>query len=219
MDKMRWVGLAFVVVTVALVGAAVWAAVSGEGEQGEDVAAVAVTDSLAAKEDAEGPRGTGVRLGISGKIEYVVRDASGNIKQQMIIHNTSTSTILDAARDRLGGADGTLSGLSDDTGLFDNVQLVNTDLSGSAPSQAQLSEPDNLNENNPLDGTQSDGATGVYQTVAAFTASGAVVIEELQLTSGAGADDTPETPGAFQNVSITLASGDSLTITWTVTIS
>ena len=51
-----------------------------------------------------------------------------------------------------------------------------------------------------------------------FTATGAATIEELQLTSGAAVDTTVEAAGAWQNVSITLADTDTLTVTWTVDI-
>ena len=44
-------------------------------------------------------------------------------------------------------------------------------------------------------------------------------ILKLELTAGAGAAGTADTSlGAFQAVDVTLASGDSLQITWTVDI-
>ena len=91
MEKTRWLGLIFfaVVAFVAAAGVVTWAMGSGD----EDAPVVAQNqDGLASTTVAklrEGSGGPGVSFGISGIIEYVVRDADGNIKEQGIIHNTT----------------------------------------------------------------------------------------------------------------------------------
>lgn len=158
--------------------------------------------------------GTGVadRGAIVGSIEYTVRDANGVVKEHKAIHNTILSGLLNDARARLG-IDGTTIGNSD---LYNNIQAVGSDLSGTTPTNLQLSS--NLDAN-PASGTAATATeSGNYTVTKTFTASGASTIEELQLTKGAAANGTAETPGAWQNVSITLASGDTLAVTWTIDI-
>jgi hypothetical protein len=156
-------------------------------------------------------------LGIKGWVEYTVRDAQGDIRFQSARHNTKLTAFLNDARDRLGGADGSLTGLGN-TDLYDNIQACSADASGGACTLSS-----NLTAN-PADGTQStlagDGDGGNYQTVVTFTASGgSSTIEELQLTKGAATNGVADTGrGAWQNVSITLASGDTLQVTWTIDI-
>ncbi len=155
----------------------------------------------------------GESAGIKGEISYLVKDSSGVIKEQRSIHNTTLTALKNDARARLG-VDGTFTGLGNND-LYDNIQAVGSDLSGATPTNAQLST--NLDAN-PADGTNTAGGNGVYTTVKTFTASGAATIEELQLTKGSATNGTAEAPGAWQNTSITLASGDTLQITWTITI-
>lgn len=151
--------------------------------------------------------------GITGNISYILKDASGNVKEQNSIHNTTLAALKNDARARLG-VDGTFTGLTN-ADLYDNIQAVASDLSGATPTNPQLTT--NLDAN-PADSTNTAGGAGVYTAVKTFTASGAATIEELQLTKGAAANGTAEAPGAWQNTSITLASGDTLQITWTITI-
>lgn len=153
---------------------------------------------------------------VSGVIEWTQRDASGNVLSHQTIHNTTTTLLKNHIRTLLGTAGGP-AGVTTDADLYDNIQLltandVNREVT---PIAGDLSA--NLTAN-PADGTNADGATGVYTTVVTFTATGASTIEELQLTKGAATSGTPETIGAYQDVSITLASTDTLEVTWTVTI-
>ena len=149
---------------------------------------------------------------VKGVIEYTVRDASGAIKERVTINNNTTPVLLNAARDRLGVA---VAGLTADN-RFDNIQAANADLAG-ASAAANLSA--NLDANPNGTNAGAAGADGVYTATQTFTATGASTIEELQLTSGNATSGTSEAAGAFQDVNITLADTDTLTVTWTVTIS
>lgn len=155
---------------------------------------------------------------IAGYIEYTVRDASGNVKAHKLARNTTTDTLKNAARARLGVDGTTLAAANAD--LFDNIQACSANATGGACTLVThtLLQVSGANAN-PADGTNTAGGTGVYTTVVAWTATGALTIEELQLTSGAVTSGTAQTAGAFQDVSITLANTDTLTVTWTITIS
>ena len=114
--------------------------------------------------------------------------------------------------------DGTLAGLTDNTGLFDNIQALGVVRSG-VPSGGNPDLSANLDAN-PADGTNAAGATGIYTVTKTFTASGASTIAELNLTRGAAVNGTLETTvGAWQAVTITLANTDTLQVTWTITVS
>ena len=155
---------------------------------------------------------------IKGVVEWVQRDATDVVLNQSLSGNTTMDLIKDDARARLG-VSGTTAPTSD-TDLYDNITLCGTDDSGGLCST--ISDVSNITENNPQSGTGATGATGVYTVALTFTASGAVTIEELQLSKGAVVDGTPPSTaniGAFQNVSVTLANGDTLTVTWTITVS
>lgn len=154
---------------------------------------------------------------IKGVIEWTHRDAVGNIIKSVVINNTTVDLIKNDARARLGVA-GTTEPATDND-LYDNISLCSADVSG---VQCTLSTVANITESNPQTGTGTAGATGVYSVQVTFTATGAVTAEELQLSKGAVTDGTPATTaqiGAWQNVSLTLANGDTLTITWTITVS
>jgi hypothetical protein len=132
---------------------------------------------------------------ISGVISWTQWDANGNVIGRQIIHNTTTTLLKDHLRTLLGTAGGP-AGITGDADLYDNIQLLTADDADreTTPANGDLSA--NLDAN-PADGTNADGASGVYTTVVTFTASGASTIEELQLTKGAATSGTAETIGAF----------------------
>lgn len=155
---------------------------------------------------------------IRGLIEYEVRDASGRVKEHRVIHNATLAALLNDARTRLG-VDGAFTGLGNND-LYDNIQAVSSDLSGATPTNAQLTTSIG---SNPVDGTNATASIGAdvsgnYTVITTFTATGAATIEELQLTKGAATSGAAEAPGAWQNVAITLANGDTLQVTWTIDI-
>lgn len=154
---------------------------------------------------------------IRGSIEWTQRDSMGNVIETVSIKNTTLDLIKNDARARLG-VDGTTAPTGNDD-LYDNISLCSNDASG---AQCTLATVANITETNPQDGTGATGGTGVFTVAVTFTATGAVTAEELQLSKGSVSDGTPATTsqiGAWQNVSITLGNGDTLTITWTVTVS
>lgn len=151
---------------------------------------------------------------IKGVVEWTHRDASGAVLGHSLLDNTTLDLIKNDARGRLG-----VSSTLADADLYDEIALCSSNSSGAA---CTLSTVGNITEANPQEGTGSAGGTGVFSVALTFTATGAVTIEELQLVKGNNADgDVPTTSeiGAWQNVSVTLADTDTLTVTWTVTVS
>ena len=153
---------------------------------------------------------------VSGVIAWTQRDASGDVLAHQTIRNTTTSLLKDHIRTLLGTAGGP-AGVATDADLYDNIQLLTADDVDREVTPANGDLSVNLNAN-PADGTNVDGATGVYTTVVTFTASATSTVQELQLTKGAAVSGTAETIGAFQDVAINLANLDTLEVTWTVTI-
>lgn len=151
---------------------------------------------------------------IKGVVDWVHQDANGNILARALLDNTTMDLIKDDARGRLG-----VSATLADADLYDEIALCSNNVSGLA---CTLSTVGSITEANPQEGTGVAGGTGVFSVALTFTATGAVTIEELQLVKGNNADAAVPTTseiGAWQNVAVTLANGDTLTITWTVTIS
>jgi hypothetical protein len=151
---------------------------------------------------------------IVGVIEYTVLDADGQTKTHKIIRNTTADGFKNDARARLGTLVTSL--VADD--LYDNITLCSVAATSTICATGNLSA--NLDAN-PADSTEANGATGVYTATKTFTASGASTILALQLTKGVvvNAANTNQSVGAYQSVNVTLASSDTLQITWTVTIS
>ena len=150
---------------------------------------------------------------ISGLIEYSVRDASGAVKEQRVIHNTTADAFKNAARARLGVAGTTLGASNVD--MYSSIRACNNAASSTLCTSTNLTS----NVNNPIDAAGAAGGTGVYTATGTFTATGAAgPILTLQLTDR-NATDGSRSVGAHQTVNITLASGDTLQVTWTITIS
>ena len=208
MKRILGISLAVLAVALLAVGTALWS--GGSVTNDSSVASSVVVDSTSPGSNSE-------NLAIVGQIAYIVRDSSGNIKENIVIPNTTVALFKNDARARLGVA-GTTAPTSDDD-LYDNISLCGADASGGLCGTFTAA---NVTENNPQDGTGSTGGEGVYSVVVTFNATGAVTIEELQLSKGSVTNGTaPSTSqiGAYQNVSITLANGDSIQITWTITVS
>ena len=150
---------------------------------------------------------------IKGVVEWTHRDAGGAVLGQSLRDNTTLDEIKNDARDRLG-----FSSTLTDADLYDEIALLSDNPGGLATGTLST----NTTENNPQEGAGTQGGTGEYSVVLTFTATGTVTIEELQLVNGDNGDT--EVPiateiGAWQNVSVTLENGDTLTVTWTITVS
>ena len=232
---MRVLGISFVVATVAAVVFAVGVQVfGGEREvptfKAAQVTTLGVSDDFARPGNFARP-GRGVNVGISGIIEYVVFDGDGNILDSVIIHNTSTAALLDAASNRLATTTTTSDTSTGTDRTYDNLQLCSNDDvgAGSCSLVANISDSDGGTGINPVDTTATLGVdagggdtTGTYQVTDTFfcdtSGAGACsAIEELQLTGGAGTNGVSEAGvGAFQDVSVTLNDNDSIQVTWTI---
>lgn len=157
--------------------------------------------------------GTTENVGIRGFVEYTVYDAAGDLKYQSARLNTTMALLKTDIRDRIGKAGTTIAS---DTALYDGLQLANTDKAGTAPSNIQLAA--NLDAN-PVEGAKADVGTNGYSVTKTFTAAGASTIEEFQLARGDAVSGAAlSSIGAFQDVKIVLATGDTLIISWTVVI-
>ena len=150
---------------------------------------------------------------IKGVVEWTHRDAGGAVLGQSLRDNTTTDLIKNDARDRLG-----FSSTLTDADLSDEIALLSDNPGGAATGTLST----NTTEANPQEGAGAQGGTGVFSVTLTFTATGTVTIEELQLVNGDNADTEVPTAaeiGAWQNVAVTLENGDTLTVTWTVTVS
>ncbi len=154
--------------------------------------------------------------GIKGMVEWSVFDASGNLKQHYVNHNTTMTVLKTDARTALGNI---AAPIGSATTAYDNIQLLNADKSGIPTANGDLSTPANITEGNPKSATYAAVGDNAYTATQTFTATGAVVIEELNLTNGAVTGGTYMAGvGAWQNVSVTLAATDTLQVTWTITV-
>ncbi|MDP2953668.1 MAG: hypothetical protein Q8O76_10170 [Chloroflexota bacterium] len=163
--------------------------------------------------------GAGIKdgVGIKGIIEWTVYDSAGNIKEQKLVHNTDTLLGHTAAADRLF-----LEATNIDAGgndAFAAIQL--NSVAGAAAAGTKLTTVGT----NPLNDTSvtcSDSGGTVRRCVidAAFTATEGAAIVEIQLVKGAdgAAAAAAASIFAYQGVTITLASADSVTFTWTVNL-
>ena len=212
---MRWVGSGFAIATVAAVIFAVAVQMFSDDSDVGPTSSISPVTALAISDDLDSPRGSGVNLGISGIIEYVIRDGNGDVKQQVVIHNTSTAALLNAASDRLAVA--TTTAESSGTDIYDNLQLCsnNDNGAGSCTLVGSISDSDGGTGINPVDTVPSRNVdagggdtTGTYQVTDTFFCdtggASCTAIEELQLTGGPGTQGLSEANvGAYQNVSVT----------------
>ena len=236
MEKTRWLGLIFfaVVALVAATGVVTWA--MGSGDEDAPVA-VQNQDGLASTTVAklsQGSGGPGVSFGISGIIEYVVRDGDGNIKEQGIIHNTTNDPegLDEVLALTIGTAVTGTSAKFDDIGAL--CVAVGTDNPNDGTDAASLC--DNLDgsgdgagtlKNNPQTGTVAEvSESGNGTIIVTFVADGAAVtVAQIVLTkrgnfdnAGAGGVAIVDSDIlAYQDVpDVNLADADSVQYTWTL---
>ena len=165
---------------------------------------------------------------ITGVIEYYVRDSNNAVTEHMVIHNTTLDGFVNAAANRLSVAQTVAA-----TDVYENLQLCDVNNTGDVCTTSQLiasiKDAAGGAANNPAGAADTDvsGPGGVADGVGSyqvqdtfFCGSGdCAKILKLELTAGNGAAGTADaTLGAFQAVDVTLASGDSIQITWTVDI-
>ena len=165
--------------------------------------------------------GDAEKLGIKGTIAYVIRDADGNIKEDVIIHNTTMPSLLNAAATRL-----VLGTTTAANTMFDDIQLCSDNGSGLACTVIDITQ-EGGSYPNPATTTATgpagvDDGIGTFQAQNTFTCTqdaGCTAIEEIQLAAGDGVSGVAGSPvGAWQNVSMTLNDNDTVQITWTVDI-
>ena len=189
--------------------------------------ALAVVLALWALGGSGGGGALAEEAGVTGIIEYSVLDSGGVVKAHEVIHNTTVSGFLNAAASRLSVA-GTVAA----TGVYENLQLCNINNTGDVCTSGQLIA--NIKDaaggaaNNPAGAadTTVTGPSGVadgvgsYQVQDTFFCGGTCAkILKLELTAGAATVGSADgVLGAYQAVDVTLSSGDSLQLTWTVDI-
>lgn len=162
----------------------------------------------------------GVKDGVSikGVIEYSIFDPAGNLKASNAIHNDYTDSLSGDAAGLLTGAAQLSPGYESiaacsnnpNTGLGDGGTPTGCTLQGDAVDGSS---------ENPADGSASVTANA-WESEVTFTATAGGTILELQLanTTAGTTAPTPAEIGAVQDVNITLGAGDTLTVTWTVTV-
>ncbi len=164
----------------------------------------------------------GVKL--TGRIEYIVRDSSGSIKEREVIHNEVTTPGLGATTDRLFDETVTTSATGNEA--FRAIYLTSDTVTASSIADGDafsaLGTATANVDNNPKNDSAADTSTdGTAIVVVQFTASGTATIAQIKLIRAP--DDSPSFVGAdvfaSQDVTITLENGDSVTFTWTLTVS
>lgn len=158
---------------------------------------------------------------INSNLEYTVRDAFGAIKSHGLLHNATSANLLADAEDRLSA---TVNVLAADvyTGLaICSNNTNNGAVDGFTPNATLCTLITAVTEANPKTAATVNAGTATYNIVQLFTATGAITITELQLVKNPVDTTQPVVGniGAAQDVNITMATSDTLTITWTVTIS
>ena len=153
----------------------------------------------------------------TGTVEYWLTGADGVLKEHGILTNATTSNLLADAEDRLSAAGTTAA-----TDIYTNISLCTTNPNSGAANGFTPTVTCTLSTvvgTNPVLGTITAGAA-TYDVDTTFTATGATTILELQLSKNLVASTAPANTdlGAARDVSITLASADTLAITWTITI-
>ncbi|MDP2950427.1 MAG: hypothetical protein Q8P22_12930 [Chloroflexota bacterium] len=160
--------------------------------------------------------------GIKGIISYEVRDAAGNLKASNVIHNTDGLQGHIAVSARLFDESQSSVGAND---AFRAVFLT-SDQTGEASVGTGIATVTTNPQNDGTVDCTTVGLTRECVTSVTFTANAAAAITQLKLVKGA--NDTTTLWGsdlavgdilAWQDVAITLANTDQLTVTWTVTIS
>ena len=222
MEKIRVVGLTLLVVGLLVAGVVLWAAGSEEG---------APETALNLGGDPV-PTGRAVAsAGISGIIEYTVRDADGKLKDHGIIHNTVNGDALNETFNRIAA---TATG-----GAFDGIAALSVATSTDNPSDGVLSTSIELlldgdggtgGDQNPADGTVTTDfgtETGNGTVAVTFTATGSADVLQIVLTKAAeddtlvGGADAIADADIFAYVDvpdISLTSSDTVTYTWTVDV-
>jgi len=222
MKKIILAGLVVQVMLVLGAIAGVWALGSGEEAPQKD------TQSNQA---ADQPQGRVASVGITGIVEYTVRDPSGNVKEHGVIENTINDEALNEMFNRItgaasGGAYVGIAALSVDAGTDDPSNGVD-----GASMTKKLDGNSSLGGNqNPADGavTTDFGTEPGNGTVSVtFTATGdnvsilqVVLTKSLENDTVAG--NLPIADAdifAFQALpSVTLNTNDTVQYTWTVDV-
>lgn len=172
---------------------------------------------------------TGANANVTTNVNWTVRDAQGLVKAQGASHNYTARNLINAGRTRLSAATNVQA-----ADIFANISLCSTgaDTDGVAGDPITVAAANdfvantacvlsaNLAANPQLADIANVAESGNYTATKLFTAAGAVTIRELELSKNLAAGAAPATAdiGAVHNVTIDLASGDTLQITWTVDI-
>ena len=186
--------------------------------------------------DTEGaaglPDGKLVAFGVRGTVEYVVRDADGNVREQGIARNTINAEALNETFNRITSV---ASG-----GPYDRIVALGVDAITDDPSDGVVggSVADNLDGDGGIAGDQNPAAGSVTTDFGTETGNGAVAVtftakidgvsvKQVLLSKGA-VDDTTQGPNpaiadsdilSFQDVpDVTLNTNDTVQYTWTLDV-
>ena len=227
MSRILGVGVGIVVLVAVVAGIAVWAT----GSDREDARKAVGESAPDAGGSGAQPGGMTAGFGISGIIEYTVRDPKGKVRDSGIIHNTVNDP--EALNEVFNRITGTSSG-----GAYDAIGAVDiaTGLAGGITGDAITENLDgdsgtggNQNPADDSDGAATDFGTesGNGQVAVTFTAQAVSVnVTQIFLTkdteqtiSGAGTNIPDSEVFAYVDVpDIILNTGDSVTYTWTVDV-
>lgn len=227
MKRIALVGMVGLVAAVAVVGVVLWSPWSA----GQESKTASVADQGASEAG-----GTGVPVGIKGIIEYTVRDASGNVKTEGVIHNTVNTQAINEVLYRMLDI-ATTQGSGDYDGIAALSVAVGTDdpsdgvLAASITDTLDGSGSDCTTSHNPNDGTFTDGTgseSGNGTIAVTFTAcANGLTVAQIVLTNAAPDNNNTTGGSAIADAAIfayvdvpdvNLNSGDTVQYTWTVDV-
>lgn len=219
MKKVILAGLVVQVMLVLGAIAGVWALGSGEEAPQKDIQS---------NQAADQPQGRVASVGITGIVEYTVRDPSGNVKEHGVIENTINAEALNEVFNRITGAasGGAYVGIA----ALDVPDDPSGGVAGASMTKKLDGDSGTAGNQNPADGavtTDFGTETGNGTVSVTFTATGDnVSVLQVVLTKSVENDTLAGNLSiadadifAFQDLpDVTLNTNDTVQYTWTVDV-
>ena len=185
------------------------------------VAAISSGGTFAIMQDDQPPQITNDGAKIFGHLEIVARDADGNIKAYRQTDNLVVTNGLEAAAERLFGANHDTSSATID--VFDTIGVGTTDGGVSPGDEALTAQRAGKLEDSSVQTSGSDGA--IIEVT--FPASGSGSLQNASGTTAiveSGLFDSTLNATSASNMfarqgftAINVGESDTLTVTWTIT--
>lgn len=185
------------------------------------LAAISSGGAFAIMQDDQPPQITDDGAKIFGHLEIVARDADGNIKAYRQTDNLVVTNGLEAAAERLFGANHATSRATID--VFDTIGVGTTGTGPGAGDEALVAQRAAKLEDGTVDPSGSNGAI----IAVTFPASGVGSLQNVTGTAAiveSGLFDSTQNATSASNMfarqvftAINVGESDTLTVTWTIT--